>query len=144
MDTYNTDIKRVKDLELVQIGHHSSLTSSSHSSDNEPLISAIRFVDQVNPRTAIISAAPDAGQKLRLPRYDTVAKYLKGTRLNDKPNHSLNCWWINPAVYDEEGKKRKLLSPEIPEYGSKDLTKHIYSTGMVGPIDVERKDADVR
>jgi len=139
---YNADVNRIVNLEVVQVGHHGSQTSSSHSTSNDPEISAISFVDKVNPRIAIISAATDSGGSLKLPRYETIEKYLTCARLNAL-NHNISCWWYVPPTYGVVNSKRTKLTDGYPELGQKNINKHIISTGDEGAIDIVREDANV-
>jgi len=84
----------------------------------------------------------DSGGSLKLPRYETIEKYLTCARLNAL-NHNISCWWYVPPTYGVVNSKRTKLTDGYPELGQKTINKQIISTGDEGAIDIVREDANV-
>jgi hypothetical protein len=128
-------------LELVQVGHHGSeTTSSSDAADTDANRSAIAFVDKVNPQIAIFSAATSSGRSLMLPRNSVVQKYLAKARLQAEPAHTF-ARWVPTEVEVRTGKKKRKAT--VWDLKDDAVDKKIFTTGSSGTFDVDYKDADV-
>ena len=76
-DTYGD---KIKDLEMLHVGHHASYrTSSSYAGDatKPQAVIDIDFVSHVNQKYLAVSAAWDC-KNLHLPRWETIQNYIKG------------------------------------------------------------------
>ncbi|MFP4124597.1 MAG: hypothetical protein ACOC07_21070 [Coleofasciculus sp.] len=145
LDKYGATISNV---ELLHAGHHASYnTSSSYLGDtNKPQpIKNINFIGRVNPQYLAVSAAYDSGQSLKLPRWETINNYINGAlRLVRRNNFEINCWWFVPAVYapstGKNKKKRKTVTPDHNEVGSRKTHRMISCTGTHGVLDYDYKE----
>jgi beta-lactamase superfamily II metal-dependent hydrolase len=146
IDTYGA---KINNLFALKASHHgSSVTSSSAATDTDANINAIDFVNKVKPERLYIHAATDSGASLKLPRYEALKKYVDSGGLANIgiANHTVTCWWYETVLEekkDGDGKVVKRRSVSHPEWGDKDFTTYVVSTGTGGTYDIELGDANV-
>lgn len=132
----------IKDLEVLHIPHHASLSTSLGAD----------FVTRVNPRHAVITAAWDTGPQLALPRGEVIASYQAGNRLLNKAatatdaQKKVNCYkntTVTMSLIDtktmQPKRDRKGNPMVIVRNGNMqqqlDVPQQIWCTGTHGPID---------
>lgn len=147
-DAYGDGIANV---ELVQVGHHGSTTSS-----DEP------FVRLINPRIAVVSASYRSGNQLGLPRLEVLQRFAQvGGSLKVRDTEGkIACYGLSRTtddklikrvsegiVSDDERPSKKLktgANKKVPKYRTSQslkveteftTTKSIWCTGSDGPID---------
>lgn len=141
-DTYGA---KIADLELLQLPHHGSMTSSSWSAAYIEEIKTIDFVGHVKPRRVIVSAANDSGSSLKLPRYEVIKRYIEspGKRLV-AATREVHAWERVLAEYAPSGKaKRQVLAGASDVLLARDLLFEIVSTGNIGTTDYAFTNAEV-
>lgn len=140
-DTYGSNIAN---LELLQLPHHSSMTSSSWAASPDPSLNAIDFVGHVKPRRIVITASADSGGRLQLPRYEVIKRYLKTPNRLLAATRSVYSYYAQPDDYDKDdrSKKRRRVEAAEPYYDNRPLTVDIVSTGTIGAVDYTITDAD--
>ena len=122
----------IKDVELIQIPHHGSFTTSSAYPNHPKSNNNFDFVTHVNPCYAVVSAAYQC-TKHSLPRAEILEQYQKCSRLKNKPTDSREIDF-RIACYKPETENGDTL---IQPYDLKGVKQQLWSTGSQGPIDFD-------
>jgi beta-lactamase superfamily II metal-dependent hydrolase len=138
-DTYGD---KIKDLEMLHVGHHGSYrTSSSYKNDaHKPqAVRDIDFVSHVNPRYLAVSAAWNCSSP-KLPRWETIQNYINGAdRLVRNDGAELQCWWKEYTLSTPKTKKSQVA--EI--WGPKTTDRYVLCTGTEGVLDFFYRQSNV-
>jgi beta-lactamase superfamily II metal-dependent hydrolase len=113
----------IRNLHILQVPHHGSETTSSQQG----------FVNLVNPTTAVISAAQDSGNSLKLPRASVIQNYINGGRLEDYQAHQIYFWEQVPTLVKVRGQNRL---KKIWTHSSNTFQKNIVVTGCGGTVTI--------
>lgn len=160
IDTYG---QKIKDLEMLHVGHHASYRTSSSYKNDKPvkeqtrknqLVKDIDFISHVNPKYLVISAAYDSGKSLQLPRRETINNFIAGaSRLVDWPGKRIYChWWQAPVIEvtktGPEGgiqkKRKKIIAEASNIFAPIEINKYILCTGSDGILDFNYKETTGR
>ncbi|MFD2719558.1 ComEC/Rec2 family competence protein [Hymenobacter monticola] len=141
-DTYGANIAN---LELLQLPHHSSMTSSSWADSPDDNINAIDFVGHVKPRRIIITASIDSGERLQLPRYEVIKRYMKAPNQLLAADRAVHAYLAQVTTYVPKGSGGKRTRDDTesePYYYKRRLLVDIVSTGTLGAVDYAITDAE--